>query len=149
QLVIELARALTAKDSKLPHVREGMYICPVCGDRFYDQGSVKQCHGLGGHALRGRVTDNTKDWQFNTDHAKLKLFQQWIAQQLLSNIIGLSQEQLWNKYIEEGYKKGAGRAFDETRPQVKAAMKHEPDAVSDFYKGTKYEFLRSAFGQPI
>lgn len=114
---------------------------------------VLDLDGISRRAIRGklhsRLVTNAGEWRVVTDSDKIKLFQQWIAKQLLIDIIGLSQEQLWQKYIQDGLQKGAGRAFDDSRPQVRAAMKDHPDAVSDFYKGTKYEFLRSAFNQPV
>jgi SPP1 gp7 family putative phage head morphogenesis protein len=96
------------------------------------------------HAAGGR-------WIFQSTEQKLKAFQQWLKQKIALHLV---QEQMddenawWNKYIMEGFKKGTARAFDDTRPQVKAAMQKDQQAVSDFYAGTKDEFLRSSFNWP-
>ena len=97
------------------------------------------------HAAAGR-------WIFQSTEQKLKSFQQWLKQKIALHLI---QEQSddgdnawWNRYIVEGFKKGTARAFDDTRPQVRAAVQKDQQAVSDFYAGTKDEFLRSSFNWP-
>ena len=88
-------------------------------------------------------------WRFSTDSAKVRQFQQWFATQVQQEIIASSAAQLetayYKKFVEDGYKKGAGRAFDDTR---KASL-HDQDSLRDFYAGSKDEFLRSSFAQPI
>lgn len=54
------------------------------------------------------------------------------------------QDRYWQAYIQDGFKKGAGRAFDDTK---KPALATDPQQLQ-YYKGTKDEFLRSAFAQP-
>jgi hypothetical protein len=85
------------------------------------------------------------DWKgkFNSD--KIKLFQAWLKTQIQSRIRGVSQEELWKQFALEGLKKGAGRSFDQV-------MKNRPEMKKeklDFYRGTKEQFLRSSFAQPI
>jgi SPP1 gp7 family putative phage head morphogenesis protein len=93
-------------------------------------------------------TSNAGDFQFMTDPEKLQAFQAWLQTQLLQTVIGKTQEQLWDQYIEEGFKKGAGRAFDDTKkPYAKGYAADQ--STADIYAGSKLDFLRSAFGQPV
>ena len=100
-----------------------------------------------------KPTANTR-WKFHTDADKIKAFQAWLKQQMAATIVGQTEEALWKKYTIEGYKKGAGRAFDDVRTSRLRKEKPElftpehQDSVKDFYKGTRDEFLRSSFGQP-
>lgn len=86
---------------------------------------------------------NNERWRFNTTPEQLQAFKEWLKTQVEYYITGMSDEQLWNKFIESGFKKGAGRAFDDTKPQTQWT-----EAEGAFYAGTKDQFLRSAFGQP-
>jgi SPP1 gp7 family putative phage head morphogenesis protein len=71
-------------------------------------------------------------------------FRTWLNSQVATGIVQQTQSamerQWWNRYVEAGYAKGAGRAFDDTRKPALQRL--------DFYAGSKQEFLRSAFGQP-
>lgn len=50
----EAAAAEKDKDHRLPHVREGMWVCE-CGKRWHTQEAAKQCHGQSSvTALRGK-----------------------------------------------------------------------------------------------
>ena len=97
---------------------------------------------------------NTR-WKFHTDPEKIKAFQAWLKQQIASLIVGKTEEELWRAYAEQGFKKGAGRAFDDVR--MKKLKKRHPEifteehqqSVQDFYRGTKEQFLRSAFARPV
>ena len=56
----------------------------------------------------------------------------------------------WDQYLQRGFRQGAGRAFDDTKP---AALGTLPgtiprESMSDFYNGTRDEFLRSSFAHP-
>lgn len=90
---------------------------------------------------------NTR-WQFNNDPEKIRAFQAWLAQQIKTTLTGQSQEDLWNKYIQAGYAKGAGRSFDDVRKAQKAAAIGDQGKL-DFYNGTREQFLRSSFAQPV
>lgn len=96
-----------------------------------------------------KVVTNQR-WAGLTDPRKVQEFQRWLATQIQTDIIEEEEETLdqayWQKYVEEGYRKGAGRAFDDTR---KVALSSDASGVSDFYRGTREEFLRSAFAQPV
>jgi SPP1 gp7 family putative phage head morphogenesis protein len=82
-------------------------------------------------------------WRFNTTPEQLEAFKEWLKTQVEYYVTGMTDEELWNKFIESGFKKGAGRAFDDTKPQAGWT-----EAEGAFYAGTKDQFLKSAFGQP-
>lgn len=82
-------------------------------------------------------------WRFHATDEQLKAFQEWLKQQTDLYVRGMTEEELWNRYIQDGFKKGAGRAFDDTDKQ----LGWEPEEAA-FYAGTKEQFLKSAFGRP-
>jgi SPP1 gp7 family putative phage head morphogenesis protein len=89
-----------------------------------------------------RLLGNTR-WKFTTDSDKVKAFQQWMTEQLDSTLLSSSQEAQWRAYIEAGYRKGAGRAFDDGKAAARGQQ------TLDYYAGTRDEFLRSTFAQPV
>ncbi len=93
------------------------------------------------------VTANDRHWRYLPNADKIKEFQAWLRLQFGSTLIGQSEERLWEMYIEQGFRKGAGRAFDDTtRSQRAAAVGKES---MDFMGGTRDQFLRMSFGQPV
>ena len=122
----------------------------VCGSGCLD-------NSIGSAAFRGSSGDipsvdgeivlHTR-WAFHTNPQKVVQFQAWLAAQVRMDILDGAttavDEAYWSRYVEEGYRKGAGRAFDDTR---KAALWTGEEAA--FYQGTKEEFLRSAFARPV
>lgn len=99
--------------------------------------------------LKPRAVQNTR-FMFHTAPEQVNAFRKWLATQIQYRILGNQTEQIeqawWDQYVKEGYAKGAGRAFDDVR---KPLSKIEEKSVSDFYAGTKSEFLRSSFGKPV
>lgn len=97
------------------------------------------------------ITHAEGRWQFHATDQKLTAFQQWLRQRIAMYLIQdqIDENAWWNRYIMEGFKKGAGRAFDDTRPQVRE-WQNTPEARQrlDFYNGTREEFLRSSFNWP-
>lgn len=92
-----------------------------------------------GHAEAG-------SFQFLTNPQKLDAFRQWLTDQVDSNILTVDAitGQPWTAtYVESAYKKGMLQAYTDT-VQKPGLLQREPA----FYQGTRYEFLRSAFGQP-
>ena len=73
-----------------------------------------------------------------------KLVQEAIANTILDSNKA-KEDAWWNKYIREGYQKGAGRAFDDFSKANGDKLKHP----LDFYRGTRHEFLSSSFNQPV
>lgn len=95
---------------------------------------------------------NARQWQFNTDPEKLRAFQAWLKQQIEATLTGQTQQQMWDKYIHDGFRKGAGRSFDDVRSKRATNLPREPldpQRKMDFYDGTREEFLRSSFAQPV
>lgn len=96
----------------------------------------------GVQSVRNELTANTR-WRFLTDARKTEEFAKWLQEQIDEKIITEAREQSLARFVEEGYRKGAGRAFDDTR---KPALSATPEApVSDFFNGTRQEFLRQSF----
>lgn len=98
-------------------------------------------------------TSNAGRFSFDSSADQLDKFQKWLQEQFDATLTGKTQEQLWTEYIQSGFKKGAGRAFEDTKPSSKLPLTL-PEGVSDwdslpsFYAGTKDEFLKSAFARP-
>ena len=97
------------------------------------------------HSILSKTQDGRGDglivnqrWQFLTASEKADAFQGWLAEQTDETIVGEGNK-WWERFSEEGYRKGAGRAFDDTRGVP----------TTEFASGTKSEFLRTAFGQPV
>ena len=119
-------------------------------DREYDEWQ-KTGGGRTGNAV---PTANTR-WKFATSPEKVKAFQDWLRTQLQSTLTGKTDEELWRKYAEDGFRRGAGRAFDDVK-QSQLRKEHPelftPEAqgsLRDFYQGSKEEFLRSSFARPV
>lgn len=96
-------------------------------------------------------TTNTR-WRFATTPEKVKAFQSWLKQQFQD--LHLTDDELWKKFVTDGFRRGAGRAFEDVR--VARLRRERPElftpeaqgALRDFYRGNKEEFLRAAFGRP-
>lgn len=93
------------------------------------------------------LTANAGRWQFASDPEKVRQFKAWLRREMEGELTSRSERELWEAYTKLGLQKGAGRAFDDTRrPQRVAA---ELSGKSDFYLGSRDEFLRSAFNRPV
>jgi hypothetical protein len=86
-------------------------------------------------------------WAFHTTSEQVQAFKQWLKEQLSSLIEGKTQQDLWSLYIQQGYKKGAGRAFADAMASEKFQATSQEQL--DFYAGSREQFLRSAFAQPV
>jgi SPP1 gp7 family putative phage head morphogenesis protein len=87
-------------------------------------------------------------WQFATSPEKLAQFRSWLDAQFASTVAGQSEEALWARYVEQGYKKGAGRAFDDVRRRERALAAGDRAKVRT-YDGTREAFLRDGFARPV
>lgn len=125
----------------------------------YDMVAVQDAFGLGERAgvedyfkfkpipkltLTNRLTTNQR-WRFLSDPEKVKAFQAWLKGLLAVEILGKDEEELWERYIQEGFAKGAGRAFDDTAPKLK---RFSPGEGAGFLEGSRAQFLRDSFGRP-
>lgn len=86
---------------------------------------------------------NAGRFAFHSDPEKLAAFQQWLKEQFKANLTGKTEDQLWQIYIEQGYRRGAGRAFDDVKGRRWGAGEGE------FYKGSKEQFLKDSFARPV
>ncbi len=94
--------------------------------------------------LPRHLAANTR-FAFHSSSEQVKAFQRWLQIQLARLILSADEDEAWRRYAEEGYRKGAGRAFDD----MGAARVGQRGAVSDFSRGSRADFLRSSFGQPV
>jgi len=113
-----------------------------------DHPGVKRVTGTRAFGRRrgGEKTDvvvNRRDFQFMSTPQQLEAFKRWLS----SHVQGyLTDEEMWQKYAEAGFRKGAGRAFDDTRASVRARVSRDEELAH--YHGSREEFLRTSFGQP-
>lgn len=82
-------------------------------------------------------------WRFNSTPEQVKAFQEWLKAQLGALIVGKTEEEMWRRYTEAGFRKGAGRAFDDVKSVPYG------DEKMQFWKGTKDQFLRDSFAKPV
>ena len=90
------------------------------------------------------ITTNAGRWAFATRTEQLKAFRKWLRRELGKRVAGADEEKLWRAYVEQGLRKGQGRVFDDMvsrRPEL-------TKEGADFARGTKAQFLESAFRQP-
>lgn len=90
------------------------------------------------------ITTN-KRWQFNTTSEQVDNFEEWLKEEY-SDLIPEpgDTDAFYEAFVQEGYLKGQGRAFNDVR---KAGV--SSDNVSDFFDGSREEFLRQSFSNPI
>ena len=83
-------------------------------------------------------------FHFISDEAKIVNFQRWLQGQVDADIltVGSTGAPWTNPYIGSSYKKGLVRSYVETHSESLAKS-------SDFYGGSKAEFLREAFGGSV
>lgn len=82
-----------------------------------------------------------EDWSFQTSDQQLESFEKWLQDEVEKEFSG----DWWKGYIDEGYRKGFGRSFDDMK-----GLGGSDDAFEQGrFQGTKEEFLRSAFGQAV
>lgn len=87
---------------------------------------------------------NAGRWQFATRPDKVKAFRRWLMTQFNRRLTGKDEEKVWQEYAKAGLERGQGRAYDDV-------MKHRPELRKeglDFARGSRAEFLQSAFRQP-
>jgi SPP1 gp7 family putative phage head morphogenesis protein len=137
---------------------------------------IKSVNNSGKFSKKSTSVYNAEEYAYASDPDKVKLFEEWLKTRFNSYLIAQSNENLWKTYIQEGYLRGMGRAFDDAnqarraalpitdprsgtarldrtiRTQRKAftALPGSPSPIQRaFYEGTREEFLRSSFGRPV
>lgn len=112
------------------------------------QGASQGAGGADGkEAKRVGNVRNTR-FAFHTSPDKLKAFLTWVAAQIGQTVTSANSKALWDRFIREGFARGAGRAFDDVhKPYAKGYA--EDESTKDFWRGSKLDFLRQAFAQPV
>lgn len=105
-----------------------------------DNGCVRNSPGSSDipHVLNQRFS-------FQTAPEQLISFERWLAEQQGVRF-GDRADPYWEEFIQEGYEKGAGRAWDDTNRARRALAQTTEDI--EFLRGSKEQFLRDAFAQP-
>lgn len=88
-------------------------------------------------------TGNTR-WTFESTPEKVRAFVSWLRTVIRRHLTDAQVLRLWDAYIRSGFRKGAGRSFEDVKRR-RTDLKDQ----SDFYRGTKEQFLQSAFAQPV
>ena len=86
-----------------------------------------------------------REWAFLTDEAKLLEFEKWVAAET-GFIIVPEGDRFWEQYTEEGYRKGAGRAFTDSNRAAVAASSGV--RAQGFAAGNRQGFLTTMLGAP-
>lgn len=87
---------------------------------------------------------NTGEWRFLSDDNKLAEFEEWLQKETGLQIIP-EEDRFWEDYVQQGYEKGAGRAFEQVNKRARAIA--EGSAVQ-FLEGKKSQFLVSMISAP-
>jgi SPP1 gp7 family putative phage head morphogenesis protein len=103
---------------------------------------------VAGKIQPGELLTNTA-WQFHTSSEQIQAFKIWLDQQVKKDVLGKGEDAIWQKYAMEGYKKGVGRAFDDIKKPYAKGYAAAGQSTADFYAGSRYQFLQSAFAHPI
>lgn len=89
-------------------------------------------------------TVNTR-WRPLTDEDKLAEFDRWLEQKTNEGVLQQTQGEAWTvQYTEDAYKKGQGRGFDDTKPNIDFS-----DLGQGVQATTKAQFLQASLGAPI
>jgi SPP1 gp7 family putative phage head morphogenesis protein len=152
-------RLMLAMFEKASDLREGVYLnARGESSKFYKHWkpsrvsgsehfwSARQVSRIVSGQVRNAATpqvSNAHDWRFQPNSEKIKAFQSWLRQEFQREFKNRNVNDLWQRYAEEGFKKGAARAFDDTTKKERATTQD-----SSFYQGGKEQFLRSSFRQP-
>lgn len=116
--------------------------------------AVRQSEGHGElEVVAFRKPTTNAPYAFHSSPYRIRLFQKWLQGQVEQEITGLRSKALWNKYIEDGYKKGAGRSYDDYTKRHRAAASAADTTTGtsermSYYRGGRDSFLQSSFNQP-
>lgn len=87
-------------------------------------------------------TTNARKFKFTSKASQVKAFLQWLQGQMKEVVVD-EDDDYWRQYVRQGYEKGAGRAWEDTR--VRDRLAKGGDEKLAHYAGTKEQFLREAF----
>jgi len=93
-------------------------------------------------ALTGNA--DRQRWRFLTDDKKVSAFAEWLQGQMDAGLLALTGDKHWSQaYVESAYKQGVIRAWIDTNKKELGLGER-----SDFYAGSRAQFLRQSFGGP-
>ena len=127
-------------------------------DRGFPQGVFHRESGGGddsvsntGNPHSSRLLNNQR-FAFQTEAQQIQSFSLWLSQQIqqdvLTTTLANADDAYYAAYVQQGYEKGAGRAFDQVRVANRAQFAEGSQELA-FFNGTREEFLRQSFGRPI
>lgn len=88
------------------------------------------------------------EWAALSSTDQASAFRDWLATQVSVEILtalNTSEGAWWKAYIDQAFQKGMARSFDD----MKKAGWLDGDLPANFYLGSKEDFLKSAFMQPV
>jgi len=103
-------------------------------------------HRVGENPTSLFINVGRKEWAFLSDELKLKEFESWIATETGLTIVPES-DRFWKEFVQDGYEKGAGRAWTDSTAQARAAASTTVEARA-FAQGNKEGFLKLMLGAP-
>lgn len=115
-------------------------------DRALTRLGLRKVHDSDGRQVWNVVTNAFSEFQ--SDPENVKQFEDWLRTVLQSYLLSHTEEELWRAYVEEGFRKGAGRAFDDVAVQRRADLFGGAERQS-FYDGSREQFLRDSFAYPV
>lgn len=83
-------------------------------------------------------------WRFLANDKKIEAFNKWLGKQTQEKLLstdGITGKPWTGKYVESAYKKGMVRAYVDSKGKTLSKK-------AEFFKGTKAQFLQTAFNQP-
>lgn len=88
---------------------------------------------------------NTR-WQFQSTAEQIASFEQWLLAQINQQVTGQhNADKLWEKFAQDGYARGTGRAFEDVKKLLPSSSREQ----LTFFAGTREQFLREAFANPV
>lgn len=95
-------------------------------------------------------TTNASRWRFRTSAQKTQDFLAWLRSQLNQQFLGIDDQAVWEQYVQQGFRQGAGRSFDDFKRMMgRSGRGGQLQRPMGFYQGTREEFLRLAFRRPV
>lgn len=88
-----------------------------------------------------RPTVNAREWADLTDAQKMERFTEFLEQETGFHIVA-EDDRFWEQYVQDGYEKGAGRAFTDVNKRKFAT------GDQAFMAGRKSQFVGTMLGAP-
>lgn len=89
---------------------------------------------------------NRRQYEFLSNPKKVEQFRSWLQQQIDAKVLEVNvrpgQKPWVAQYVESAWQKGMMRSYTEMRPDIMAE-------TPAWYRGSREQFVRSAFNQPL